>query len=201
MLIPLFLNLICQFLPQFLNFSFLANFSNSATYSHKICTGFPFRVIFNLRSSSIPSNPSFHCSSSSVSFLSILPSAFFNSQMWTSVFSPILHNVHFVSRKSSFPFLYLVLYSCILRRSEIFQFCSSLTGFFGRFLFLSLFLLFSSSFGSPYLIISDTPTSPTSSRPFSFLFPILSGFHLIFLGLPPLGIFWPSFFRHSHYLI
>ena len=39
------------------------------------------------------------------------------------------------------PFLYFVFYSCILRRTEIFEFCSSLPDFLGRSLLLSLFIL------------------------------------------------------------
>ena len=117
----------------------------------------------------ILSDPSFHCSSSSVSFLSIFSSPSLHSQIWASVFSSFLHNAHFVSWKPlriffqrfriSFlpifllfsllilylsnisPFLYLVSYSCILRKIELFQFCSSLAGFLGRSLFLFPFLL------------------------------------------------------------
>ena len=39
LLVLLFLNVICQFPPQFPSFSFLPNFLNSATYSHKDFTG------------------------------------------------------------------------------------------------------------------------------------------------------------------
>ena len=79
-----------------------------------------------------------------------------------------IHNIY--------PFLYLVSYSCIFHRSEIFQLLQSNRISWSIFVFIPLPTLLSSSFAFPSFTISHVSSSLTSFMAFFIFFTHVVGF-------------------------